>query len=47
MEFPVHLAYLGRVTFVIDKKGMVFFVYSSQIHPAKHADEALRVLRDL
>jgi peroxiredoxin Q/BCP len=37
----------GRITFVIDKKGIVFFVYSSQIHPAKHADEALRALREL
>jgi len=37
----------GRVTFVIDKKGIVFFVYSSQIHPARHADEALRALRVL
>jgi peroxiredoxin Q/BCP len=35
----------GRVTFVIDKKGFVFLVYSSQIHPARHAEEALRALK--
>lgn len=35
----------GRVTFIIDKKGIVFFVYSSQIHPARHAEEALGALK--
>jgi peroxiredoxin Q/BCP len=35
----------GRVTFVIDKKGVVKYVFSSQFQPAKHADEALRALK--
>jgi len=34
----------GRVTFVIDKQGVVIYVYSSQLQPAKHAQEALRAL---
>ena len=35
----------GRVSFIIDKKGIVFFVYSSQLHPARHAEEALNALK--
>jgi peroxiredoxin Q/BCP len=35
----------GRVTFVIDKKGLVKHVYSSQLHFIKHAKEALQALR--
>lgn len=35
----------GRVTFVIDNAGTVFFEYSSQLHPARHAQEALNALK--
>ena len=35
----------GRVTYIIDKEGVVKFVYSSQLQPAKHAEEALRTLK--
>jgi peroxiredoxin Q/BCP len=35
----------GRVTFVIDREGIVRHVFSSQSKPAKHVDEALAVLR--
>jgi peroxiredoxin Q/BCP len=35
----------GRVTFVIDKEGIVKHVFSSQFRPAKHAEEALRALQ--
>ena len=35
----------GRVTFVIDKGGIVKHVFSSQLHFNKHAKEALIVLR--
>ena len=35
----------GRVTFVIDKGGVVKHVFSSQFQPAKHADDALSVLK--
>jgi peroxiredoxin Q/BCP len=37
----------GRVTFVIDKQGVVRHIFSSQFRPAKHVAEALRVLREL
>ena len=36
----------GRVTFVIDKKGIVKHVFSSQLHLIKHAKEALLALRE-
>jgi thioredoxin-dependent peroxiredoxin len=35
----------GRVTFVIDEKGIVKHVFSSQLHFIKHAKEALLALR--
>ena len=35
----------GRVTFVIDKKGIVKHVFSSQLHFIKHAKEALQALK--
>jgi thioredoxin-dependent peroxiredoxin len=35
----------GRVTFVIDKKGIVKHVFTSQLHFIKHAKEALQALR--
>jgi peroxiredoxin Q/BCP len=34
----------GRVTFVIDRVGVVRHVFSSQSSPSKHVDEALGVL---
>ncbi len=37
----------GRVTFVIDKKGIVKHVFSSQLHFIKHAKEALLALRSI
>ena len=35
----------GRVTYVIDKEGIVKHVFSSQLHFIKHAKEALLALR--
>jgi peroxiredoxin Q/BCP len=35
----------GRVTFVIDKEGVVRHVFSSQLQPTKHIKEALEALR--
>jgi peroxiredoxin Q/BCP len=35
----------GRVTYVIDKEGVVKHVFSSQLHFIKHAKEALLALR--
>jgi len=36
----------GRVTYVIDNEGIIKHIFSSQLHPAKHAKEALRALRE-
>jgi peroxiredoxin Q/BCP len=37
----------GRVTFVIDKEGLVRMNYSSQINMQKHIDEAIELIRKL
>jgi len=37
----------GRVTYVVDKQGIVRHVFSSQFQSTKHIEEALKVLRQL
>ncbi len=37
----------GRVTFIIDKKGVVRHVFSSQLQPEKHIEEAREVLKKI
>ena len=37
----------GRVTYVIDKSGMVVYVFSSQTQAKRHVDEALRILKGM
>ena len=37
----------GRVTYVIDKKGIIRHIFSSQFNPKKHIDEALKVLEKI
>lgn len=37
----------GRITYVIDKKGTVRHVFSSQFNPTKHVEEALRALKTI
>jgi peroxiredoxin Q/BCP len=37
----------GRVTFIVDKKGIVKYIFNSQIEATKHVDEALRILKDM
>ena len=37
----------GRVTFVIDRHGIVRHVYSSQINVTRHVAEAVRVIQSL
>ena len=37
----------GRVTFVIDRAGVVRHVFNSQLQATRHVDEALGVLRRL
>jgi peroxiredoxin Q/BCP len=37
----------GRVTYIIDKQGIVRHMFSSQSHPTKHIEEALKIVREL
>jgi len=37
----------GRVTYVIDRKGVIRHVFSSQLRARKHVDEALAVVKRL
>ncbi len=38
---------VGRVTFLIDKEGIIRMVFTSQIQPRKHISEALKTLEDI
>ncbi len=45
---PSNLGLLpGRVTYVIDKEGLVRHIFDSQIHPEKHVEEAISILRQI
>ena len=37
----------GRVTYVIDKEGIVRHIFSSQFAPQQHIAEAIRVLQEI
>jgi len=37
----------GRVTYVIDKKRIIRRIFSSQLNPTKHIEEALRVVKEI
>jgi len=37
----------GRVTYIIDKEGIIRYIFSSQMQTQKHIDEALRILKTL
>ncbi len=37
----------GRVTYVIDKDGVVRHIFNSQMHPEEHVNEALKILRGI
>ena len=37
----------GRVTYIIDRKGVVRHIFSSQFQPEKHIEEALKILKEL
>jgi thioredoxin-dependent peroxiredoxin len=37
----------GRVTYIIDKKGIVRHIFSSQFKPEQHIEEALKILKKL
>ncbi len=45
---PSNMGFLaGRVSYVIDREGIVRHVFYSQIHPEKHAEEAISILRQV
>lgn len=49
-QFGVPSSFLvlpGRVTYVIDKKGVVQYIFNSQFSAEKHIENALNILRDL
>jgi peroxiredoxin Q/BCP len=37
----------GRVTFIIDKEGLIQHIFVSQFNPKKHVDEALRIIEKI
>ena len=37
----------GRVTYIIDKGGIVRHIFNSQFQPRKHVEEALKVLKSI
>jgi peroxiredoxin Q/BCP len=37
----------GRVTYIIDRKGIVRHVFSSQLNATKHVEEALRIVKEI
>jgi thioredoxin-dependent peroxiredoxin len=37
----------GRVTFVIDKQGVVRGIFSSQVRPKQHVAEAIKILKEI
>lgn len=37
----------GRYTFIIDRKGIIRHIFTSETNMKKHVDEALRVLREI
>ena len=37
----------GRVTYVIDKEGVIRHVFSSQLDARRHVEEALKILRSI
>lgn len=39
--------FAGRVTYVIDKKGIVRHIFSSQLNTKKHIEEALKIIKQI
>lgn len=47
-EVPASLGLLpGRVTYVVDSKGIIRHIFSSQMNPKKHVSEAVRILKSI
>ena len=43
--FQKSLGMPGRVTFIIDKKGIIQHIFSSQMKAKKHVEESLKILK--
>ena len=39
--------YPGRVTYIIDKQGIIRHIFDSQLNPQQHIDEALKILKTM
>lgn len=37
----------GRVTYIIDRKGVIRHIFVSQFNPKKHVDEALKIIEEI
>lgn len=37
----------GRVTYIIDKTGVVRYIFNSQVNAEKHVEESLRIVRSI
>ncbi|MDQ1281345.1 MAG: thioredoxin-dependent peroxiredoxin [Thermoproteota archaeon] len=37
----------GRVTYIIDKRGIVRHIFNSQSHPELHVEEAIKILNEI
>ena len=37
----------GRVTYVVDRQGIVRYIFNSQLNTGKHISEALRILKEI
>ncbi|MBW8049523.1 MAG: peroxiredoxin [Cytophagales bacterium] len=37
----------GRVTYIIDKQGIIRHIFDSQLNPQQHIDEALKILKTM
>lgn len=37
----------GRITYIVDKNGIVIYIFNSQSEAEKHVDEAMRILNEL
>ena len=47
-DVPASMGFLpGRVTYIIDKKGVVRHIYNSQSQAQRHVEEAIRTLEIL
>lgn len=45
---PSTLGFLpGRVTYIVDKKGTIRHIFSSQLNPEKHMEEALKIVKEI